>query len=197
MRAGVVPAAGFRCLTPLYDALCAVLGFGGAFRERLVRDLAPARGERILDIGCGTGVLVARVAPRASGGLVVGADPDAGALRRAARRSRDAGVPVNLCVATGERLPFRDGAFDRIVSSLALHHVPDAAKGHVLRETRRVLRPGGTLLLADFDTASSVLVFRGRRSRLPLARWLAEAGWDGERLGTWRRVHIWRARRVP
>jgi len=169
-RNRIVPAAGFHFLTPFNDAVCAALGYGARFRDGLVHDLAPAPGERILDIGCGTGVLAARIASRVPGARVVGIDPDARAQRLTARRARAAVAGVSHCVAPGERLPFADSSFDRIVSSLALHHVPDAAKARVLQEARRVLSSGGTLLLADFDTALSRFVFRGRRSGLPIAR---------------------------
>jgi len=193
-RYRILPAAGLHFLTPCYDALCAVLGFGARFRDGLVHDLAPAPRERILDIGCGTGVLAARIASRVPGVQVVGVDPDAGALRLAARKGRTAAARVSRCAALGERLPFPDSSFDRVVSSLALHHVPDEVKEQVLQEARRVLRPGGTLLLADFDTALSKLIPRKRRSRQPLARWLEGAGLDAVRLRVHRRVHVWRAR---
>jgi ubiquinone/menaquinone biosynthesis C-methylase UbiE len=120
----------------VYDALCALAERTGLrrWREWLV---AGARG-RSLDLGCGTG----RNLPLFRGG-VVGLDPSREALLRA--RNRVKGLP--LVRASAEALPFRDGAFDTVVSGLAFCSVPRPDTG--LREARRVLGPDGELRMLE------------------------------------------------
>lgn len=118
----------------VYDGLVALSGIG--------------RGDRVLDIGCGTGYLTRRVA-RAVGaaGAVVGIDPSPSVVAYASTRS-----PVNCTfeVAGAQALPHADASFDAVVSSLAIHHLPAEDRVAAVREMRRVLRPGGRILLADF-----------------------------------------------
>ena len=122
----------------LYDGLCAVMERAGLapFRRWLA---AGARG-RTLDVGCGTG----RGLPfYGAGARVVGIDPARASLARAARRIRG----VWLVQASAEALPFRDGVFDTIVSSLVFCSVPDPARGFA--EVKRVLRPDGQLRMLE------------------------------------------------
>ncbi len=108
----------------------------GAWRRRL---LSRARG-RVLEVGCGTG----RNLPLYRDGVqVIGFDPHLEVL--GAARRRGPGIP--LLVAGAEAIPFRDGAFDTVVSSLVFCSVPDPELG--LREVERVLRPGGTLRMME------------------------------------------------
>jgi ubiquinone/menaquinone biosynthesis C-methylase UbiE len=130
----------------LYDAFMAMFERTGllAWRLWLVRG---ARG-RTLDIGTGTG----RNLPRYANGVrAVGLDPDRVLLRRAHRRGRD----IPLVVGRAEALPFRDGAFDTVVSGLVFCGVADPVQG--LREVRRVLGPGGTLRMLEHVRSGSRL----------------------------------------
>ena len=118
----------------IYDAMCAVAEWQGMrrWREWVARG---ARG-RTLDLGCGTG----RSLPLfPQGATAIGIDPSADALRRARRRAPE----VPLVRANAEALPFRDGIFDTVVSSLVFCSVPDPAQG--LSEINRVLRRDGQL----------------------------------------------------
>jgi ubiquinone/menaquinone biosynthesis C-methylase UbiE len=95
---------------------------------------------RTLDVGTGTGRNLPLFAPPAR---VVALDPDRRSLARARRRAPD----VPLVVGRAEGLPFRDGAFDTVVSGLVFCSVDDPAAG--LAEVRRVLRPGGELRMLE------------------------------------------------
>jgi SAM-dependent methyltransferase len=97
--------------------------------------------DRVLDVGCGTGLLAARMRCELRGTQAIGCDFSVGMLRRA--RARDAGIP--WVQGDAGRLPFRDGAFEVVVSTEAFHWFPDPVGA--LREMRRVLRPRGHLLL--------------------------------------------------
>ena len=122
----------------LYDAFCALCERCGLGRWR--RWLVASAGGAVLDVGCGTG----RNLPLyARGTRVIGVDVSADALARARRRRPD----VPLVQADAEALPFRAASFDTVVSALVFCSVPDAGRG--LLETRRVLRPEGTLRMLE------------------------------------------------
>ncbi len=112
---------------------------------RLVVDrLAPSAGERIVDLGCGTGnatVLLAGVSTE-----VLGVDPSARLLEVAARRAAEAGLEATFAEGTAADLPVEDGSIDAVVSVFGLIFAPDpvAAAGEILR----ALRPGGRLVFS-------------------------------------------------
>lgn len=142
----------------LYDAMMAFAEATG-FREWRVQLVAGARG-RVLDVGCGTG----RNLPLYGDGVaVVGLDPRLQLLDAARRRS----PATPLVAGSAEALPFRNAAFDTVVSGLVFCSVPDPLLG--LSEVDRVLRSGGTLRMLEHV-----------RSRRPLmARWqdLIQPAW--------------------
>jgi SAM-dependent methyltransferase len=107
----------------------------------------------VLDIGCGTGNLSFAVLRSAPGALVTGLDPDASALRTAARKARRRRVGLTLVRGYADRLPVDDASLDHAVSSLALHHVPAEQKESMAAELWRAVRPGGWVTVADFDGA--------------------------------------------
>jgi ubiquinone/menaquinone biosynthesis C-methylase UbiE len=147
-----LPGMGRDWLLPLYDPLTRALGMEAAHRS--LADQADLRsGQRVLEIGCGTGnvaVLVKRLHPDVR---VVGLDPDARALARAQRKARRRGLDVQLDRGFAEELPYPDESFDRVLSAFMFHHLEPAGRRRALREVRRVLRPGGSLHLLDFGGA--------------------------------------------
>jgi ubiquinone/menaquinone biosynthesis C-methylase UbiE len=118
----------------LYDAICALAERGDLGRWR--RWLVSGATGRTLDLGCGTGRNLP-LFPAAA--RTIGLDPAFPSLRGARRRA----PAVPLVCGSAEALPFRDGAFDTVVTGLALCSVPDPARG--LAEIRRVLRADGRL----------------------------------------------------
>lgn len=116
--------------------------------------LSLARGERVLELGCGTGVFLPALANAVGpDGHVVGLDHNAGFLDEARRRVVTAGVStvVTLKEADAERLPFPDASFDAVHVERVLMHLEDPEAA--LREVRRVLRPGGRFVAAEPDSA--------------------------------------------
>lgn len=150
----VLPAAGWHWLTPFYDLGCELLGLGRAFRRDVVVRLALGGDERVMDVGCGTGRLLAEVLRRHPGVEAAGLDADPGILALAARHLTRWSDRVTLHVGRAEAMTFADEVFDVAVSTLAFHHLPPPAKLAALGEVRRVLRPGGRLLLVDFSATS-------------------------------------------
>jgi ubiquinone/menaquinone biosynthesis C-methylase UbiE len=112
----------------------------GAWRRRLA---ATARG-RVLEIGAGTGSQLRWYTPGAD---VTALEPDALMLERARLRATQAAARVSLVDGRAEQLPFEDASFDTAVSVFSLCSVTDLAAA--LSELRRVLVPGGTLLLLE------------------------------------------------
>jgi len=127
------------------------LGREKAFREKVVRLASLEPGESVLDVGCGTGTL-AIAAKRAVGatGTVHGVDASPEMIARARKKAKGKGVEVVFERAVAEALPFPDGRFDAVLTSLMLHHLQREARPRCIGEIRRVLKPGGRLLAVDF-----------------------------------------------
>jgi ubiquinone/menaquinone biosynthesis C-methylase UbiE len=139
-----LPAAGHDSLLPTYDLMSRLLGMKRV-HEALVAQAELADSRRILEIGCGTGNLTIR-AKRAYPHLeVIGSDPDPRALDRARRKAGE----IRFEQGYAQRLPYADGEFDRVLSSMMLHHLDGDAKTAAAAEVFRVLRPGGSLHLVD------------------------------------------------
>jgi ubiquinone/menaquinone biosynthesis C-methylase UbiE len=144
-----IPAAGSDLLLPLYDPLTRLLG-AERLRARFL-DRAPIRaGERVLDLGTGTGALAIAVKRRFPDAQVSALDPDPKALARARAKAAAAALAVDFREGYADALPFEDGSFERVVSSLMLHHLTTPVKEAALREVLRVLAPGGTFHVLDF-----------------------------------------------
>jgi SAM-dependent methyltransferase len=125
----------------------------------LVDELTLDGDERVLDLGCGRGAVLVRAAKRVPRGRAVGIDlwrrvDQTGNTADATRHNLDReGVEGQSRLTTGDMraLPFVDATFDVVVSSLAIHNIPDPQGRHAaVVEAFRVLRPGGRLLVADF-----------------------------------------------
>ena len=142
-----LPAFGKDALLPFYDLLTRALGMGKVY-DALVAQAGLADGLRVLEIGCGTGNVTTRIKRAAPGADVIGTDPDPLALARAQRKAkRLAGIRFERAYA--QELPFADGAFDRVLSSMMLHHLDEDVKAAAVAEVHRVLRPGGEFHIVD------------------------------------------------
>lgn len=143
-----LPAAGRDSFLRFYDPLTAALGVARLHRA-LIDQAGLAAGQRVLEIGCGTGNLSIRVKRTHPDVEVVGSDPDPLALARAQRKARRL-TAIRFERGYAQRLPYPDAGFDRVFSSLMLHHLDQDTKAAAADEILRVLRPGGSLHLADF-----------------------------------------------
>jgi ubiquinone/menaquinone biosynthesis C-methylase UbiE len=135
-----------------YDLAIELLGRRGSrLRAMFADDLQLGPGDRVLDVGCGTGrlamVFAERVGPT---GSVDGIDAAVEMIKRATARTRRHGMPVTFQVAFAQELPFSDATFDAVACTLALHHVADDDQLTAVQEMYRVLKPGGRLLIAEF-----------------------------------------------
>jgi len=145
-----VPALGWDWLTPLYDHLVFATMPEKRFKRRLLDDAAIAEGHRVLDVGSGTGTLLLLASQRCKGARFVGLDGDPKILAIARSKIEKQARAIAMVRAFCFELPFADGAFDRVLSSLTLHHLTRSERVLTLRELFRVLRAGGELHVADW-----------------------------------------------
>jgi ubiquinone/menaquinone biosynthesis C-methylase UbiE len=124
-------------------------------RDAVLRKLNFKGNEAILDIGCGRGLLLIEAAKRIPNGKAVGADiwdqniEYKNTAQMVLNNARIEGVlnQVEIVTADVQSMHFADNSFDVVMTSLMMHHVPDKSKA--LSEMIRVLKPGGTIVIAD------------------------------------------------
>jgi ubiquinone/menaquinone biosynthesis C-methylase UbiE len=186
-----IPAAGHDRFLRFYDPLTKLLG-AERVRARLLEAANVQPGERVLDLGCGTGALSLALKRRQPRADVTGLDPDPKALALARQKSQAAGVEVAWREGYAGRAPFPAHGFDHVVSSLMIHHLRSDQKQEAFRDVLRLLRPGGAFHLLDFGPPKSAFergltaVFHhgeriadNLRGRLP--DWIAAGGFEDVR----------------
>jgi ubiquinone/menaquinone biosynthesis C-methylase UbiE len=183
----------FHDRAPGYEA-----GYRGRLHADIVTltvDLALARcpaPRRVLDVGCGTGLLLREVARRlGETAQLAGVDAAAAMIAQAHAQAADQKPAARLAFVRGvaERLPFGNGAFELVTTTTSFDHWADQRAG--LAECRRVLAPGGLFVLADLCSpwlAPTLVGTRRDRARTPLraTRLLAAAGF---RAVEWHRLY--------
>jgi SAM-dependent methyltransferase len=150
-RQNLTPALGIHVLTPLYDLALAAFTRERRWRGALVVQVAPRPGERILDIGCGTGTLARALKQAAPDAVVIGLDPDPRVLVRARAKAAARGLSIEYHDGFFDQASAdAHGPFDTIVTSLVLHQVPLETKRAILAQARAALRQGGAIHIADY-----------------------------------------------
>ena len=144
-----------------YDLVTGVFMLG---RERSVREMTIGMaqvkpGDKVLDVGCGTGSLTLVAAAHAgTTGEVHGIDASPEMIVVAQKKAKRAGLDVDFQIGLIEQIAFPDNYFDIVLSSLMLHHLPDDLKERGFDEIRRVLKPGGRFFAVDFEPPTSPVV---------------------------------------
>jgi len=161
---------------------CLFRGKGRELRQRAATLAQLQPGDRVLDVGCGTGTLALEVQRRVgSAGRVVGIDPGTEQIARARAKAARHHMPIAFQVGVIEQLAFPEQTFDVVLSTLMMHHLPKSLKVQGLAEIARVLKGGGCLIIADFTRKQerSGLATRfhaGGSSLSELAALVADAG---------------------
>ncbi len=183
---GLVLSGGWRY--DLHGWIIDTFVFRGLARELRQRTATLAHlrpGEAVLDVGCGTGQLLLEVARRVGqAGHVAGVDPGAEQIARARAKAARRSLPIEFQIGVIEQLPFADQAFDAVLSTLMMHHLPIPLKRQGLAEIARVLKPGGRLVIADFtrkqDRRGWAARFHAGGSSIPdLIALVKDAGFEG------------------
>ena len=167
----------FAPLGPTYDRYSALLSFGQdpRWRRFLVSRLEVGPHDTVLDVAAGTG-LVTRELVRRFGCSVVALDQSPEMLAVAAERTRD--LPVRIVEGRAENLPFADAEFAGLTFTYLLRYVDDPAA--TVRELARVVRPGGTMAMLEFDVPRGVWRPAWElwvRAGLPAAGRVISPGW--------------------
>ena len=192
-------------LAPYYNTACRVAGIDASFREKTIATAQLHRGEKVLDIGCGTGVLTRLAADTVGrGGEATGIDAAADMIRIARQDAREAGNTARFEPAAMEALPFPDRAYDAAFLSFAINCLPADVKRVGIKEAWRVLKANGRLVVVDLDRPRSALLnvllwpfrasqFFGDHLRGRLPELLKEAGFASvTEVGRWRGlVAVW------
>jgi demethylmenaquinone methyltransferase/2-methoxy-6-polyprenyl-1,4-benzoquinol methylase len=148
-----------------YDLLNALLSLGldRRWRREAVAMLAPQQGGRFLDAGCGTGDVSLELLRQAPGATVVGIDPAQAMLVRAAAKAARAGLGERAVFQTGDvtALDFADGSFAGVITAFCFRNV--SARGQALAEMKRVLVPGGRLVILELTVPAGRVLRCGHR----------------------------------
>jgi len=145
-----IPALSFRWLTPLYDPLLKWIMREETFKRKLIQQANIQPGMKVLDLGCGTGTLSLMMKQSVPQAKIIGLDGDDDVLTIARSKAIQAGVDIHWEKGLAYNLPYPDNSFDRVVSSLVIHHLISEDKVRTFQEVCRVLRRGGEFHTVDF-----------------------------------------------
>lgn len=150
-----VPALGRAWLTPLYDTVAWLTG-ETYFKRALVKAADIRDGMKVLDLGCGTGTLALMLLEAHPGAAVTGMDIDPEILRLAQDKVDRAGKSIVLRQGSATAPPFESNSFDRILTTLMLHHLSTEQKRAALAASLALLAPGGEMHIADFGKPHTI-----------------------------------------
>lgn len=182
-----IPALSFKWLTPLYDPLLKWVMREETFKRRLIELANIQPHMKILDLGCGTGTLTLLLKQAHPTAKVTGMDGDSQVLDIARDKSRGTDIQWDEGLATS--LPYPDSAFERVITSLVIHHLVTDDKRQAFKEIFRVLKPRGESYILDFGVPHTpftrfMATYMRRLEETAdnfdglIPRFIAEAGFD-------------------
>jgi ubiquinone/menaquinone biosynthesis C-methylase UbiE len=145
-----IPALSYRFLTPFYDFIQKYIVRDVRYKSLLIEQANIQPGQSVLDLGCGTGTLAIMAKLSQPAAEVNGLDADPDMLKVAKYKSAQLKTAVTFDVGFTNKLPYPDESFDRVLSSIMIHHLKTPDKWQTAQEVYRVLKPGGQLHIIDF-----------------------------------------------
>lgn len=153
-----IPALGYDFLTAYYDLTIKLTMPEKKFRGLLVNEVNPQNGEKILEFGFGTGSNLLLVKKKNPNIDLVGLDIDPKVKEITAYKLAKNNLDIPLDLYNGEEFPYADNQFDKVYSCLVFHQLDAATKLNCLKEIYCVLKPNGTLIIADWGKAANSLM---------------------------------------
>jgi ubiquinone/menaquinone biosynthesis C-methylase UbiE len=160
-RENYIGAMGNSSRLDLYDPLVRLAVRERRFKRRLLAEARLRPGFRVLDLGCGTGTLTVMAKRAEPQTTIVGVDGDPAAIEFARKKVEREELPIAIHLAFAQQLPYPDHAFDRVFSTLVIHHLSHEGKIAAIGEIARILAPAGELHLADFGLPANRLMNAG------------------------------------
>ena len=152
-----ISALRFKWLTPAYDFLIGATMPEQKIKQSLIDIAYLTDGATVLDFGCGTATLTIMAKEHRPAINIIGIDIVKSILNKATEKIKEKKLDIKLKDYDGERLPFNDNCFDRIISCLVFHHLDTPVKQRILSELFRVTKSNGQLFIADFGRSDSLL----------------------------------------
>ena len=145
----------------IYDPIMNIVTLGRAksARAEAIDVLDFKTTDKILDLGCGTGVMTLQIAKHLKGpGEIIGIDAARNMIKVANRNLKKSSLEetCSFMAALAEDLPFEDESFDYCFSSMFYHHLPLELKKISLKESYRILKPGGVFVVIDIDKPGNI-----------------------------------------
>lgn len=152
-----IPALKYDWLTRIYDPVLQLTMPERKFKNALINQMNVKANDKVLDFGCGSLTLSIMAALKHSHAEFYGVDIDEKILSIAKKKVAGAGLTIQTKLYDGGRLPYPDNSFNKVMSSLVFHHLTLRQKYSALEEILRVLKPSGTVNIADFAKPANVL----------------------------------------
>lgn len=153
-----IPALGYDFLTAFYDLTIKLTMPEKKFRALLVEEVNPQKGEKILEFGFGTGQNLLLVKKKTLDIELRGLDIDPKVKEIAAYKLTKNALDIPLDLYDGGEFPYQENQFDKVYSCLVFHQLDSETKLNCLKETHRVLKPNGNLIIADWGKAQNRLM---------------------------------------
>ncbi|HRE65722.1 MAG TPA: class I SAM-dependent methyltransferase [Cyclobacteriaceae bacterium] len=152
-----IPALKYDWLTRIYDPVLQLTMPERKFKSALINQMKIQANDKVLDFGCGSLTLSIMAAQKNKEAEFHGVDIDEKILSIAKKKVVGVGITIQTKLYDGGRLPYPDSYFDKVMSSLVFHHLTLRQKYGALDEIMRVLKPSGTVNIADFGKPANVL----------------------------------------